>query len=789
MNVSFYFHFFLLTQVADLETLGQGGEEMGGLCRPLQASMVWLAVLLLLLGETVNTAQEFDPYRVLGLTKSASQAEVKKVYKRLVREWHPDKNNDPGAEDMFIKITKSYEILGNVERRANYDRYGQMEENKQGQHQQGFNRHFHNSFYFDESFFNFPRSGRDFSDSKYLLDHAGFNSKVLPDSFKRPYLIKITSEWCFACVHIEPVWREAVQELEPLGVGIGIVDIGYERRLANQLGVHRTPSILGVVNGRVTVFHYSVVREHLRQFVEDLLPQRLVEKVTDKNYVSFLGSWHVENNPSVLLFDQVPAVPLLYKLTAFAFKDYVRFGYVDQGLTETSRLLHQFNINSYAPTMLLFKENTEQPADIIQAKGMKRQIMEEFVSNNKYLCVPRLVNQHLFDELCPIKQFHRRRKYCVLLITGEEPGFVPGNQAFLTFASSNTKDVLRFTYVYQRQQQPLCQALLHNQAPLFAQVVILERRSPGGKAVYRSVIGGWNGSDDDKTRLHEQLELLQRDPSYLSYDATLPELNNELSPMFLIQWINAAYDYFLQIYDDLLFSNWREMMPILSLIFSALFILFGTPPPLGIYPLLSPQPASRPPKKDFVEVTELTNITYISNLVKLRPGHINVVLVLTDASKNALLRKYAKEVFSFSGTQTLHFSFLNADKHSQWMPSLLESCPTAARGDEYSSPFSGRPRDFTGHVLALNGHKKYFCLFRPVFTGDTDTGGESSSSSSSSFDEGSRRKATSLEVHHKLDRLGLWMERLMEGTLPRHSVPGWPGLDTTSPSSSPAPQN
>ncbi|XP_055723923.1 dnaJ homolog subfamily C member 16-like [Salvelinus fontinalis] len=832
---------------------------MGGLCRPLQSSMVWLAVLLLLLGETVNTAQEFDPYRVLGLTKSASQAEVKKVYKRLVREWHPDKNNDPGAEDMFIKITKSYEILGNVERRTNYDRYGQMEENKQGQHQQGFNRHFHSSFHFDESFFNFPRSGRDFSDSKYLLDHAGFNSKVLPDSFKRPYLIKITSEWCFACVHIEPVWRETVQELEPLGVGIGIVDIGYERHLANQLGVHRTPSILGVVNGRVTVFHYSVVREHLRQFVEDLLPQRLVEKVTDKNYVSFLGSWHVENNPSVLLFDQVPAVPLLYKLTAFAFKDYVRFGYVDQGLTETSRLLHQFNINSYAPTMLLFKENTEQPADIIQAKGMKRQIMEEFVSNNKYLCVPRLVNQHLFDELCPIKQFHRRRKYCVLLITGEEPGFVPGNQAFLTFASSNTKDVLRFTYVYQRQQQPLCQALLHNQAPLFAQVVILERRSPGGKAVYRSVIGGWNGSDDDKTRLHEQLELLQRDPSYLSYDATLPELNNELAPMFLIQWINAAYDYFLQIYDDLLFSNWREMLPILSLIFSALFILFGTviiqafsdsgeeKPPQKPKPKNPPKTddspgrantSSRPPKKDFVEVTELTNITYISNLVKLRPGHINVVLVLTDASKNALLRKYAKEVFSFSGTQTLHFSFLNADKHSQWMPSLLESCPTAARalthgeeeeeggggeGDEYSSPFSGRPRDFTGHVLALNGHKKYFCLFRPVFTGDTDTGGESSSSSSSSFDEGSRRKsrsrsrsqsssrsrsreeggssgrggrgggrssrATSLEVHHKLDRLGLWMERLMEGTLPRHSVPGWPGLDTTSPSSSPAPQN
>lgn len=58
---------------------------------------------------------------------------------------------------------------------------------------------------------------RDFADKKYLLHHAQFTSDILPDSFKRPYLIKVTSEWCFACIHIEPVWKEAVQELEPLG--------------------------------------------------------------------------------------------------------------------------------------------------------------------------------------------------------------------------------------------------------------------------------------------------------------------------------------------------------------------------------------------------------------------------------------------------------------------------------------------------------------------------------------------------------------------------------------------
>ncbi|KAM6928181.1 dnaJ homolog subfamily C member 16 [Xenentodon cancila] len=766
---------------------------------------------------------------ILGVGRSASQAEIKRAYKNLAKEWHPDKNKDPNAEDMFIKITKSYEILSNEERRSNFDRYGQMDENQpfgQSQHQ-GF-RSFHNSFYFDETFFHFPRS-RDFADGKYMVHHAQFNSDVLPDSFKRPYLIKVTSDWCFACIHIEPVWKETVQELEPLGVGVGVVDLGYERRLANQLGAHRVPSIIGLVNGRVTFFHQVVVREHLRQFVEDLLPQKLVERINDDNYQEFLESWRVENKPRLLLFDQIPVVPLLYKLTAFAFRDYVRFGYVDQGETHNTQLLRQFNINTYAPTMLLFKEDPEKPVDIIQARGMKRQIMDEFVSNNKFLQVPRLVSQQLFDELCPVKQFHRRRKYCILLITGEDEAFLPANKAFLDFASANKKDVLRFAYVNQRQQQPLCRALLHNQDVISPQVVILERRSQAGRVLYRSVSGGWNGSEEDKYRLHEQLELLQKDPTYLSSDTTLPELNNEMAPMFIVQWINAAYDYILLIYDGLLYSNWREMMPILSLIFSALFILFGTviiqafsepgesktrKPKSKEHPTTQPEEdassrantSSRPPKKDFVEVTELTDITYTSNLVKLRPGHINVVLVLTNASKNALLRKFAKEVFSFSGSQTLHFSFLNADKHRSWMPALLSSACYAAQGESHSD--DEESSDYTGHVVALNGYKKYFCLFRPVFTGDDPK----DSSSETSFDSkrnsrsrsrssshsrsrsrstengaeprrGSSSRATSIEVHHKLDRLGLWMERLMEGTLPRVQVPAWPTLDTNNTSS------
>lgn len=73
-------------------------------------------------------------------------------------------------------------------------------------------------------------------------------------------------------------------------------------------------------------------------------------------------------------------------------------------------------------------------------------------------------------------------------------------------------------------------------------MVILERRTQAGKVLFRSVSGGWNGSEEDKYRLHEQLELLQSDPAYLTSDATLPELNNEMAPVRLLRLAQNVKD-------------------------------------------------------------------------------------------------------------------------------------------------------------------------------------------------------------------------------------------------------
>jgi molecular chaperone DnaJ len=66
-----------------------------------------------------------DPYEVLGVPRDASEQQVKKAFRGLARELHPDVNaHDPQAEEKFKEAAEAYEILSDPERRATYDRYG-----------------------------------------------------------------------------------------------------------------------------------------------------------------------------------------------------------------------------------------------------------------------------------------------------------------------------------------------------------------------------------------------------------------------------------------------------------------------------------------------------------------------------------------------------------------------------------------------------------------------------------------------------------------------------------------
>jgi molecular chaperone DnaJ len=69
-------------------------------------------------------ANKRDYYEVLGLSRSATDEEIKKAFRRLAKQYHPDANKEQGAEARFIEINEAYEVLSDPQKRAAYDRYG-----------------------------------------------------------------------------------------------------------------------------------------------------------------------------------------------------------------------------------------------------------------------------------------------------------------------------------------------------------------------------------------------------------------------------------------------------------------------------------------------------------------------------------------------------------------------------------------------------------------------------------------------------------------------------------------
>jgi molecular chaperone DnaJ len=105
-------------------------------------------------------ADKRDYYDVLGVSRGATQDELKKAYRGLARQYHPDVNNDPNAGERFKEISEAYEILSDDQKRSTYDRFGHAGVNNGGAGFSGFGSDFGSVADIFEEFFGGAFGGR-----------------------------------------------------------------------------------------------------------------------------------------------------------------------------------------------------------------------------------------------------------------------------------------------------------------------------------------------------------------------------------------------------------------------------------------------------------------------------------------------------------------------------------------------------------------------------------------------------------------------------------------------------
>ena len=369
-----------------------------------------------------------DYYKLLGVQRSASKAEIRRAFKKLSLKYHPDKNKDnpEKAKAKFIKIANAYEVLNDDKLRKIYDEQG---EEGVKQHQQGGGQHGGN---FQDIFnFFFRGAGMHFQNQEGPERNFFENTDVL--TLKMDNISKLLSRRKIWFVYFFKSNNEnfenmknTIKDISSQCYGIfnfGAVNCKDDEEICEEYSVYTTPKLLYFpesANEGEEEYKGNIDFQSIFKFGAKLM-QNFVRVINKDNYNDFMTS-HPERY-HVLLFTSKKTTPPLFKSLSKDYLNHLNFGEVRQSEKE---LIKTFNIDKF-PTLIVITNLETNEYDLFKEE-IKYDNMKKFLNLYAYKKMPenkdvrvRELNKNTYERLGMCSNSDNKNICLIFFINKEKP--------------------------------------------------------------------------------------------------------------------------------------------------------------------------------------------------------------------------------------------------------------------------------------------------------------------------------------------------------------------------------
>jgi len=369
-----------------------------------------------------------DYYKLLGVQRSASKAEIRRAFKKLSLKYHPDKNKDnpEKAKAKFIKIANAYEVLNDDKLRKIYDEQG---EEGVKQHQQGGGQHGGN---FQDIFnFFFRGAGMHFQNQEGPERNFFENTDVL--TLKMDNISKLLSRRKIWFVYFFKSNNEnfenmknTIKDISSQCYGIfnfGAVNCKDDEEICEEYSVYTTPKLLYFpesANEGEEEYKGNIDFQSIFKFGAKLM-QNFVRVINKDNYNDFMTS-HPERY-HVLLFTSKKTTPPLFKALSKDYLNHLNFGEVRQSEKE---LIKTFNIDKF-PTLIVITNLETNEYDLYKEE-IKYDNMKKFLNRYAYKKMPenkdvrvRELNKNTYERLGMCSNSDNKNICLIFFINKEKP--------------------------------------------------------------------------------------------------------------------------------------------------------------------------------------------------------------------------------------------------------------------------------------------------------------------------------------------------------------------------------